>query len=82
MGKSVGPLNLNNVLIAPNYRKSDWVKAKTADDWPKMVDIFNDRIEGPVSSLTAKTWACLDSDLPWWPPRIAHLGERSRIPVI
>jgi hypothetical protein len=46
MRKSVGPLNVDNISISPKYRKSDWLAANADDDWPTMVSIFKDRIEG------------------------------------
>lgn len=46
MGKSTGSLNFNDLSISPNFRKSDWQKAVENDDWSKMVEIFEDRIEG------------------------------------
>ncbi len=46
MGKSVGPLNLDDILISPKYRKSHWQKAHAGSDWDSMVEIFKDRIEG------------------------------------
>ena len=46
MGKSVGPLNLEDILISPKYRKSHWQEALANNDWKRMVEIFEDRIEG------------------------------------
>lgn len=46
MGKSTGSLNFNDLLISPNFRNSDWQKAVKNDDWSRMVEIFEDRIEG------------------------------------
>ena len=45
MGKSVGPLNLDDISISPEYRKSDWQAACAGGEWDKMVEIFRDRIE-------------------------------------
>jgi hypothetical protein len=45
MGKSVGPLNLDDISISPKYRKSHWQKAHANSDWNCMVEIFKDRIE-------------------------------------
>jgi hypothetical protein len=49
--KSVGPLNLDDISISPEYRKSHWQTACANGDWDKMdwnkmVEIFKDRIEG------------------------------------
>ncbi|CAG1770014.1 hypothetical protein BAC3_00724 [uncultured bacterium] len=46
MGMSVGELNLDDISISPNYRKSHWQDACIKGDWKKMVEIFKDRIEG------------------------------------
>lgn len=46
MGRSVGELNYENLLISPKYRVSDWVEARNANNWTLMVDVFKDRIEG------------------------------------
>ena len=46
MGKSVGPLNLDDISISPKYRSSHWQKAHADSDWDSMVEIFRDRIEG------------------------------------
>lgn len=46
MGKSVGPLNFEDISISPNYRKSHWQEALANNDWKRMVEIFEDRIEG------------------------------------
>lgn len=45
MGKSVGPLNFDDISISPEYRKSDWQAACAGGEWDKMVEIFRDRIE-------------------------------------
>lgn len=45
MGKSVGPLNLDDISISPKYRSSHWQKAHADSDWDSMVEIFRDRIE-------------------------------------
>ena len=46
MGKSLGPLNLEDISISPKYRKSHWEEALANNDWKRMVEIFQDRIEG------------------------------------
>ena len=46
MGKSVGPLNLDDISISPKYRTSHWQKAHAGSDWDSMVEMFEDRIEG------------------------------------
>lgn len=46
MGKSVGPLNFEDISISPKYRKSHWQEALANNDWKRMVEIFEDRIEG------------------------------------
>jgi hypothetical protein len=46
MGKSVGPLNLEDISISPKYRKSHWEEAVANNDWERMVEIFQDRMEG------------------------------------
>ena len=56
MEKSVGKLNLEDISISPEYRKSHWQEALEKDDWKKMVEIFKDRIEGrflkPIRLIT------------------------------
>lgn len=44
MGKSVGPLNLENISVSPKYRKSHWQEAHANNDWNRMAEIFEDRI--------------------------------------
>lgn len=46
MGKSVGSLNFENISISPKFRKSHWQQAHANNDWERMVEIFQDRIEG------------------------------------
>lgn len=46
MEKSVGPLKLQDISISPKYRKSHWEKALADNDWERMVEIFQDRMEG------------------------------------
>jgi hypothetical protein len=46
MGISVGPVNIDDIAISPKYRKHDWQKALTDEDWETKVAIFQDRIEG------------------------------------
>ena len=45
MGKSIGELDHNNLLISPKYRVNDWVNARDSDNWDEMVKIFRDRAE-------------------------------------
>ena len=45
MGKSVVPLNLEDISISPKYRKSHWQEAHANSDWNRMVEIFENRIE-------------------------------------
>lgn len=55
MGKTVGPLNLEDISISPKYRKSHWHEAHKNNDWNKMVEIFEDRIRSrflkPISLI-------------------------------
>jgi hypothetical protein len=46
LGKSVGSLNFEDISISPKYRKSHWQEALANNDWKRMVEIFEDRIEG------------------------------------
>ena len=46
MKRAVGPLNRKNISISPNFRRSDWQLALANNDWKRMVEIFEDRIEG------------------------------------
>lgn len=46
MGKSLGPINLADISISPKYWKSDWQEALANNDWKRMLEIFQDRMEG------------------------------------
>ncbi len=45
MGKSLGGIDINDISISPKYRVSDWKSERDKNDWGKMIDIFQDRIE-------------------------------------
>ena len=46
MGGRVGPVNLNDISISPQYRVSDWIRTKNSNpmDWNLATEIFRDRI--------------------------------------
>ena len=46
MGRSLGPVNIDDIAISPKYRKHHWQLALNNEDWETMVAIFKDRIEG------------------------------------
>ena len=45
MGKTLGPINLQDISISPEYRQSHWQEGSANNDWERMVDIFEDRME-------------------------------------
>ena len=45
MAKTLGPINLEDISISPEYRKSHWQQALARNDWERMVNIFGDRME-------------------------------------
>ena len=46
MGRQVGAVNFNDISISPQYRVSDWIRAKKSNpmDWNLATEIFRDRI--------------------------------------
>jgi hypothetical protein len=46
MGRSLGPVNIDDIAISPKFRNYHWQMALNDEDWETMVSIFKDRIEG------------------------------------
>lgn len=70
MGKTLGPINFDDISISPMYRRCHWRHALADSDWESMVSIFRDRMD----SRFLKPIRLIAND--------CHLGEFSGFSIL